>query len=163
MNRRELIDGKLNMSAINIRPCSPSDPDGKQLLDELSSQLFEITGNDGCHSFAEDDVHLPGSIFLIAFMDNEPVGCGGIRPISDEICEIKRMYARYSGRGIGARVLRGLEIFAIDYGYKKIWLETRKVNQHAVRFYLNQGYVVRENYGKYQECKEAICFEKQIN
>ena len=148
---------------INIQTCSPSDPDGKQLLDELSSQLFEITGNDGRHSFAEDDVQLPGSVFLIARIDGEPVGCGAIRPISDEICEIKRMYARHNSKGIGARLLLGLEIFAIDYGYKKIWLETRKVNQRAVKFYLNHGYVVQENYGRYQGHDEAICFEKHIN
>ena len=151
------------MIDINIHTCSPSDFDGKQLLDELSSQLFEITGNDGRHSFAEDDVHLPGSIFLIAKINGEPVGCGGIRPISGEVCEIKRMYARYSGRGIGARLLQSLEIFAIEYGYKKIWLETRKINQRAVKFYLNHGYVVQENFGKYYGNDEAICFEKHIN
>ena len=151
------------MSVVTIKNCSPSDPDGKQLLDELSSQLFEITGNDGRHSFAEDDVLLPGSIFKIAHMGDEPVGCGAIRPISDEICEIKRMYARYAGKGIGARILQALEVFANDYGYKEIWLETRKVNQGAVNFYLNHGYVVRENYGKYQGRDEAICFEKHIN
>ena len=151
------------MKAIQIESCFPTDERAKQLLDELSSQLFEITGNDGRHSFAEDDVHLPGSIFVIATIDDEAVGCGGIRPITDEVCEVKRMYARYSGKGIGARLLLALEDFSIDYGYKQIWLETRKVNKHAVSFYLNQGYVVRENYGKYQGRDEAICFEKNIN
>lgn len=151
------------MNDIQIKPCLPTDKTAKILLEELSRQLYEITGNDGRHSFAENDVLLPGSVFILAELDGEPVGCGAVRPISGEICEIKRMYARYAGKGIGAQVLQALEIFAIDYGYKEIWLETRKVNQKAVRFYLNNGYVVRENYGKYQGREEAICFGKHIN
>ena len=48
------------------------------------------------------------------------------------------------------------------FGYKAVWLETRRVNESAVRFYLEQGYQVRPNYGNYIGRSEAICFEKNF-
>ena len=148
------------MINIVVKPCTPMDDFAIPLLNELSQQLFEITGNDGRQSFAEDDVLMPGSIFLVAEMDGHPVGCGAVRPVSTKVCEIKRMYARFPGMGIGAKILDALERFALDFGYEEIWLETRKVNQRAVNFYLTHGYTIRENYGKYIGREEAVCFQK---
>jgi ribosomal protein S18 acetylase RimI-like enzyme len=147
---------------ISVQPCSPADKKAQSMSDELSQHLFEITGNDGRHSFAEDDVLVPGSLFLVAEMDGEPVGCGGLRPITEDVCEIKRMYAKTPGMGIGAKLLDALEEFALQYGYRQIWLETRKVNLQAVNFYLRRGYKIREKYGKYVGREEAVCFEKSI-
>jgi ribosomal protein S18 acetylase RimI-like enzyme len=82
--------------------------------------------------------------------------------MTDEVCEIKRMYAKHRGQRIGSEILHRLEKYAQEYGYKEIWLETRKVNENAVRFYLQQGYRIRDNYGKYVDRSEAVCFEKGI-
>ncbi|HEX2997200.1 MAG TPA: GNAT family N-acetyltransferase [Anaerolineales bacterium] len=148
--------------ALVIRVCSPSDKEVKPLLAALSDELFRITGNDGRASFADDDMQAERSVFLVAMADGEAVGCGGLRPLTDGVCEIKRMYARYHGQGIGCEILRHLEQYAQEYGYKEIWLETRKVNENAVKFYLQQGYRVRDNYGKYIGRNEAVCFEKMV-
>lgn len=145
-----------------IRKCSPGDEEVKPLLSALSDELFRITGNDGRASFAEDDMQVERSVFLVAVADGESVGCGGLRPLTDGVCEIKRMYARYQGQGIGSEILCRLEKYAQEYGYKEIWLETRKVNENAVKFYLRQGYRVRANYGKYVGRSEAVCFEKTV-
>lgn len=144
-----------------IRECSPGDEEVKPLLSALSEELFQITGSDGRASFSEADMQAERSVFLIAMADGEAVGCGGLRLVTDDVCEIKRMYAKYRGQGIGSEILHRLERYALEYGYKAIWLETRKVNENAVRFYLQQGYRVRSNYGKYVGRSEAICFEKR--
>ncbi|MFZ6031200.1 MAG: GNAT family N-acetyltransferase [Chloroflexota bacterium] len=146
-----------------ICECSPYDKQAQPLLSALSDTLFQITGNDGRASFSDDDVQTARAVFLVATIDGEPVGCGGLRSISGDVCEIKRMYAKYPGRGIGREILHRLEGYARVYGYKQIWLETRLVNENAVRFYLQQGYRVRENYGKYAGRSEAICFEKTLD
>ncbi len=148
--------------ALVIRECSPTDEDVKPLLTALSDELFQITGNDGRASFSEDDVQVDRSVFLVAMANGDAVGCGGLRPVTGEVCEIKRMYAKYRGQGIGSEILHRLESYAQKYGYKTIWLETRKVNENAVKFYLQQGYRLRSNYGKYVGRSEAICFEKVI-
>jgi ribosomal protein S18 acetylase RimI-like enzyme len=65
----------------------------------------------------------------------------------------------YKG-GIGKDILSFLEEQARKLGYKKLWLETRLVNEQAVSFYINNGYLKIENYGRYVGRPEAICFEK---
>lgn len=148
--------------ALVIRKCSPTAEEVRVLLSALSDELLQITGNDGRASFSEDDVQVDRSVFLVARADGRAVGCGGLRPVLDDVCEIKRMYAKYRGQGIGAAILQALESYAQKYDYKEIWLETRKVNKDAVRFYLRQGYQVRGNYGKYVGRSDAVCFEKKV-
>ena len=147
---------------LTFHESSPNAPETKLLLAALSAELQRITGSDGTQSFVTEDVQTERSVFLIALEGDEPVGIGGLRPLSEDVCEIKRVYARYAGRGIGSGLLKALESYAKQFGYKAIWLETRKVNESAVRFYLGQGYQVRPNYGKYVGRNEAICFEKKL-
>ena len=149
-------------ATLEIRKCSPNDEVVMPLLAALSNELFQITGNDGKASFSSDEMQDTRSVFLVAALNGESVGCGGLRLLTNEICEVKRMYAKHRGLGIGKAILHELECYAKEFGYKEIWLETRKVNEQAVRFYLNQGYQVRNNYGKYIGRPEAICFEKLI-
>lgn len=147
---------------LSIQEASPDDADAKRLLALLSDKLLQLTGNDGTASFSEEDVQEERSIFLVAWSDEEPVGCGGLRPLTEEVCELKRMYAKYPGRGIGSTILQHLERYAQEFGYKAIWLETRKINVKAVQFYLAHRYRERSNYGKYIGRREAICFEKEL-
>lgn len=132
------------------------------LMDELSAELENITGNSGRGSFDNSDINNPRSIFVIAWENGIAVGCGAFRELSDDIAEIKRMYARKKSCGIGGKVLSYLEEQAKNFGYTTFWLETRKCNEKAVTFYLNHGYKVITNYGKYENRSEAICFEKKL-
>ncbi len=133
------------------------------LLDELSHNLQVITGDSGQNSFNLSDIDNPRAVFVVA-RDNEGelLGCGCIRPISDEVAELKRMYARYKSRGIGRQIVSYLEACAKELEYKTIWLETRAINQKAIGFYEANGYYRIENYGKYVGNNKAVCFEKKM-
>ncbi len=101
--------------------------------------------------------------FVFAYNESEePVGCGAIRQIDELTAEVKRMYAKEKGRGIGTKILTYLEAKAQELGYTALRLETRLVNQRAVEFYENRGYTRIPNYGKYVNRPKAICFEKQL-
>jgi len=142
-----------------------SEPDAamaKPLIEGLSETLESITGADGRDSFA-DWTPDPKAVFVIALLDGEPAGCGALRPIDNETAEIKRMYARYPGGGIGRSILQYLEAFAKKAGYRRIILETRVVNERACGFYLNGGYERIENYGHYIGRHECACFEKSLS
>jgi GNAT superfamily N-acetyltransferase len=95
--------------------------------------------------------------------EGQLVGCGALRPLSAEIAEVKRMYARSQARGVGTAVLQALESYANENGYTTLWLETRRVNVQAVQFYLRRGYRPIANYGKYERNPAAVCFEKHIS
>ena len=141
----------------------PRNEDATMLLSELSNELESITGNSGRGSFNIDDVVVPKSLFVIA-RDSEgmAIGCGSFRPINENIAEIKRMYAKVKGKGIGKEILVYLEEQAKKFGYKKLWLETRIINERAVSFYKCNGYLRVQNYGRYIDKPEAICFEKVL-
>lgn len=101
------------------------------------------------------------SLFVIARNEKlVPVGCGAYRPLSENIAEIKRMYAAFPHTGIGTAILTYLEEQAKKTGYESVQLETRKNNLVAVSFYLHSGYKVTPNYGIYEQRPEAVCFKK---
>jgi GNAT superfamily N-acetyltransferase len=144
-----------------IERCSPDDVDAAPLVDALSEHLRTITGSDGRGSFT-DWTRSGRAVFVIARRDGEPVGCGAIRPFTEETAELKRMYARYPGLGIGRAILAYLEGFAKDAGYGRVYLSTRRVNVDACTFYRNNGYTEIESYGGYATRVECICFEKIV-
>ncbi len=136
--------------------------EGIALMKELSSTLAEITGSTGELSFDLKDMEEERAVFAIAYERDEPVGCGAIRELSAEVAELKRLYAKKKGAGVGSEILAYLEQKAVTLGYKRLILETRKCNEGAVQFYLHNQYKVIKNYGKYLNRDEAICFEKVL-
>ncbi|WP_426477986.1 GNAT family N-acetyltransferase [Chryseobacterium sp. CBSDS_008] len=132
------------------------------LIHRLNTSLITISGESGIKSADLDDFTQEKALFLIAVSDEKAIACGGFRPLSPEICEVKRMFSLEKNRGLGGKILSALEIAAKQFDYKYIYLETRKKNESAVRFYLKNEYKVIENYGIYIGREEAICFRKEI-
>lgn len=148
---------------MKIVQIDPRTSDALKMMDELSETLKEITGNSGKSSFNVDDISDPRAIFVLAYSDDEePMGCGAIRPINESTAEVKRMYAKNKTKGVGTKILYYLEGHAQKLGYTKLWLETRLVNEKAVAFYEKRGYHRISNYGKYADRPEAVCFEKML-
>lgn len=146
-----------------IAPEDPTSKDAQQLMAELSNVLTDITGASGQASFDVADVQGPRAVFMLARdVEGKPVGCGALRPLSAQIGEVKRMYARAQSRGVGTAILQALENYARKSGYTLLRLETRRVNIQAVEFYLRHGYQPIPNYGKYEGNPAAICFEKHL-
>ncbi|AGF57159.1 N-acetylglutamate synthase-like GNAT family acetyltransferase [Clostridium saccharoperbutylacetonicum] len=137
--------------------------DAINLMEELSKSLEFITGDSGKNSFNSNDVSVPRSLFVVAYNEEgEAIGCGAIRPINEEVAEVKRMFAKTKAIGVGSEILHYLENGAKKLGYSALWLETRLINERAVRFYEKNGYHRISNYGKYVNKPEAVCFEKNI-
>ena len=146
-----------------VAACDPGSVDAQVLLGELSAALAALTGDSGAASFALDDARVARALFVVARGDDGALlGCGALRPLGEGVGEIKRMYARPGTRGVGAAVLAHLEHTAARFGYRELWLETRRVNARAVAFYLGHGYRDIDNYGKYVGRAEAICFGKRL-
>jgi GNAT superfamily N-acetyltransferase len=141
----------------------PLSPDAHALMEALSAALEVITGDSGKASFDADDVRGPSARFVVARDESgNAVGCGAFRPLRPGICELKRMYSRPGTSGVGVAVLAFLEAEAALLAYSAIWLETRLVNEGAVRFYERRGYSRIANYGKYAGNEQAVCFEKRL-
>jgi GNAT superfamily N-acetyltransferase len=147
---------------VSVRKAPADSPEAVELMRELSAFLLELTGRSGELSFRAEDMDHPRAAFAIAYQDGRPAGCGAIREFEGDTAELKRMYAREKGRGVGKRLLEFLEGEAARLGYKRIILETGAVNENAVRFYLSNGYAVCENYGMYIGRVDSVCFDKTL-
>ncbi|WP_437608286.1 GNAT family N-acetyltransferase [Erwinia sp. V71] len=137
--------------------------DAQALMAQLSTVLQQITGDSGQHSFNAADLQHPAACFAVARdQQGNALGCGAIRPLTQDVAELKRMFAREGAQGTGSALLHFLEAEAATLGYREIWLETRRVNQQAVRFYLRRGYQPIASYGRYIGNPEAQCFAKTL-
>lgn len=147
---------------LSIKITNPGDEKVLAIIEELSANLYLRFGSDGKNSFADWQYDNSKFIFVIAEIDNEIVGCGAIRPIDENIGEVKRMYSKFPGKRIGQTILSFLENKAKAIGYSELVLETRVKNREAIQFYQKQEYKVIPNYGKYTDRPEAICFGKSL-
>jgi GNAT superfamily N-acetyltransferase len=89
----------------------------------------------------------PLGLFLVAWLDGEPIGCGGWRvsqwPDTEPgTVEIKRMFvvARARGRGPARAILAELERTAAAAGHRDVILETGSCSRRAVVLYRSSGY-----------------------
>jgi GNAT superfamily N-acetyltransferase len=144
-----------------ISACDPDSADARVLVEELSAALALITGASGKASYSPDDARVARSLFVVARAeDGQLLGCAALRPLDGDVGEVKRMYARPGSKGVGAALLGHIEREAAGFGYRELWLETRRVNTRAVGFYLGHGYREIPSYGRYISRPEAICLGK---
>ena len=90
----------------------------------------------------DTDVAPPLGVFLVAYADEIPCACGGMRTYQPGIAEIKKMYVTpaHRGRGLGRRILGDLEQAAHAAGARRIILETGSRNTEALGLYVRTGY-----------------------
>lgn len=99
---------------------------------------------------------------IVAYENEQPVGCGAIKPFTSECMEVKRMFVPllHRGKGIASAVLQELEKWAKESGYNSCILETGKKQPEAIALYSKNGYQVIPNYGQYEGVDNSVCFEK---
>ncbi|KPM48063.1 GNAT family N-acetyltransferase [Jiulongibacter sediminis] len=138
-------------------------PDFQKLVSQLDAELAVIDGDD--HDF----YHQYNGITMIKhavviFHNGQPIGCGAIKEYDAESMEVKRMYVSPEGRskGTGTIILKELETWTLELGYRKCILETGKRQQDAVTLYTKNGYELIPNYGQYAEVENSVCFEKYL-
>lgn len=138
-------------------------PDFRQLVALLDQDLAVRDGAD--HAFyAQFNTLNKISHAVLAFWENQPVGCGAIRAYDADAVEVKRMFVlpEYRGRGIASAVLSELEAWAANLGCSRCILETGKNQPEAIALYQKQRYAITPNYGQYVGVDNSVCMEKGI-
>ncbi|MDI9219498.1 GNAT family N-acetyltransferase [Pantoea sp. EA-12] len=148
---------------ITIEPADPSSPESQQLIEQLSTELAAITGNNGKSHFSAETLEAERAVWVLAKDEQgRAMGCGSLRSLSQDAAELKRMYSDRSVSGVGAAILAYLQTWALEVGYREIRLSTRVINKRAVDFYLKHGFQQVENYGPYVGHVESVCLGKKL-
>jgi putative acetyltransferase len=138
--------------------------DFRQLVAELDKDLSIRDGAD--HSFYAPFNMIDTIKYAIVAHDSEtPVGCGAIKEYAADAMEVKRMFVlpHRRGQGIATAILKELELWASEIGYKNCLLETGYKQPEAIALYKKSDYRIIPNYGQYEGVQNSVCFEKKLN
>lgn len=85
----------------------------------------------------------PRGAFYLVYVDGALAGMGGLRPLGNGACEIKRIYVRPAVRGkhLGQTILRRLLADAQAFGYQRVCLDSAPFMQAAQHIYATEGFV----------------------
>lgn len=114
------------------------------------------------------DYSAPRGALLLAidsFDDaSTPMGCIAMRPLDDEIVEMKRLFVRaiYQGQGIGRALTECLIQKAKVSGYKKMRLDTVPSMKAAIQMYGSLGFYKIPSYRE-NPVVGATCLELALN
>jgi GNAT superfamily N-acetyltransferase len=151
---------------LRIAPADPSHPDALALIAALSAELAAIYDHDDDGSGNFDPAAGVGErgAFLVGYVDAKPVACGAIRPLVDDVAELKRMFVApaWRGRGFSRAMLTALESAAAELGYAAVRLETGDRQTAAIRLYESAGYAPTAKFGIYIDSARSRCYEKAV-
>jgi GNAT superfamily N-acetyltransferase len=136
---------------LRFEPTSADRPPATELVAAMIEELEPHYGRidvPEAPSATPAEMSPPGGAFLVGFDGDRPVCCGGVKGLSDEACEIKRMYVvpDARGRGVAGVLLGALEDAARGLGYRVARLDTGAAQPHAQRIYEAAGYRGVENF-----------------
>ena len=141
------------MNELVIR--SANCPNDLEIICDLFREYQQALGVDlGFQDFDSELAHLPGDYspprgcLLLALIDNKPVGCAALRPIDDQIGELKRLYVKQEYRSVGAgrRLTEAVICIAKEIGYGQIYLDTLPTMIGAQKLYESLGFMDIEPY-----------------
>jgi putative acetyltransferase len=142
----------------------PDSKTAQALIEELDADLGFRYPNQWIHGLHPEDFGDSELVFVVMYLENEPVGCGALRPFDAEATEVKRMYVKPGFRGLGyaRKLLEFLESTARTAGYKVVRLETGTKQPEAIRLYESSGYQPIPAYGEYVGNPFSVCYEKKL-
>ena len=100
----------------------------------------------GFQKFEEELASMPGDYapprgrLLLAYEGSAAIGCVALRPIDHAICEMKRLYVRARGRGIGRQLAERVIAEARTIGYRFMRLDTLPSMTAAAALYASLGF-----------------------
>jgi GNAT superfamily N-acetyltransferase len=108
---------------------------------ELAGQGIVLDRHEG-GSVEVEEMVTPRGLFLLVELDNTTVACGGVRRLSEDLAEIKRMYVAPTARrrGIAGALLARLEEEAFALGCRAVRLDTGRDMVAALTLYRAAGY-----------------------
>jgi putative acetyltransferase len=152
---------------LEIRRSTLASPDAARLIAALNAELTATFPEPGATHFSLTGAQVESGdgAFVVAYLDEQAVGCGAVRRIDQATAELKRMYVAPSarGRGIGRALVQELERQAKALGVTKVVLETGTRLAPAIKLYEGMGYTPIPLFGEYLLSPQtSLCLGKSL-
>jgi len=139
------VERLIRAASVEVAAESPDHADARFCLSAYFRELaarFEGGFDDADDYAGVEDMIPPTGIFVIARLDGDPIGCGGLKRVSKTTGLIKRVWTAPSARGMGIarRMLQALEAGAREKGLKTVQLDTNRALTEAHALYRREGY-----------------------
>ena len=140
------VERLLIASQVSISLADPTSSDVLWCFEQYFAELGERfeAGFDPDLSISAHALELmpPSGLVLVAYLKEEPVGCGALKIHENAVGEIKRMWVapQVRGLGLGRRLLVTLECHAREAGVAVLHLETNRSLIEAIQMYRDCGY-----------------------
>jgi GNAT superfamily N-acetyltransferase len=138
------------VSEIAVRRTAGDDPASLAIVAAMVAEVAEMYGGPmpTASSASPRELSPPGGAFVVLERGGRALAGGGLKRLSAEVCEIKRMYVVPEGRGLGlgTRLLAELEALARELGYAVARLDTGAKQPGAQRIYERAGYAAIPDY-----------------
>jgi DNA-binding MarR family transcriptional regulator len=141
------VERLIRAASVRVAAEAPDSADARLCLDAYFSELgarfeggFDAVKDNSAHA---GDMAPPSGLFVVARLDGDPVGCGGLNRTDKATGEIKRVWTAPSARGMGVarRVLRTLEAGARNMGLRTLRLDTNRALTEAHALYRKEGFL----------------------
>jgi L-amino acid N-acyltransferase YncA len=93
-----------------------------------------------------DDYSDSSSQIFLAYHQGEVVGCAAFRKVTEQVCEMKRVYVHPTSRGMntGRLLVSRILVEAKASGYKKMCLDVLPEFKAAYKLYISLGFKPHE-------------------
>lgn len=105
----------------------------------------------------------PSGCLLLAENKIDAIGCVAYQNLSEQYCEMKRLYVdpNYRGQKVGEKLITAICEEAKQSGYKYMRLDTFKHFHAAINAYKKAGFYEIPPYQKY-DMENVLFFEKKL-
>jgi GNAT superfamily N-acetyltransferase len=130
---------------VEFRPGRSDEAPGRDLLAELNALLdaqYPGRAERPGSVTTPDEMAPPRGRFLVGYVGGRAVAIGGLRPLAEDVAEIKRMYVvpDVRSRGVGRALLGALEDAARELGYARVRLDAGAEQRHSRALFAATGY-----------------------
>ena len=151
--------------SLQIERVAVDGEESERLMAELCREVDQLYNNDLPTPWHLAGMDKPGAAFVMARRDGEGVGCAAIRPLTNEIAEMKRVFVRPRARraGVALAMVHALEEIARYSGFTAMWIETGLRQPDAMRLYESLGYTQIAAFGDYKDDPLSVCYGKPLS
>ena len=145
---------------ITLKRTNSDNLDFQKLTREFDEYLIDIDGEEREFFVQFNNIYIQNVV--VAYENNEAIGCGAFKEYELNVAEIKRMFVNpnHRNKGIAKMILQELINWSQEENFTTAILETAQKLKPAIALYQKFGFEITPNYGQYINVESSVCMRR---